>query len=102
VVWPVGAGARGLADGAYTIGLRPHNVSPVRLSETAPAVQARVLVADLSGSESIVHFALAGTTWVSLSHGIHRFEVGATATLYADIDRLLYFGSDGRLVAGGT
>ena len=36
-----------------------------------------MLVAELSGSESVVHFDLNGQTWVSQSHGIHPFEVGS-------------------------
>jgi len=38
-----------------------------------------VLVAELSGSESILHFDLDGRTWISQSQGIHPFAVGSTA-----------------------
>jgi glycerol transport system ATP-binding protein len=50
-------------------------------------IQGRVLVAELSGSESVIHFDMNGQTWVSQSHGIHPFQVGATADLYVDVDR---------------
>ena len=53
----------------------PHHA---RRRGTAPApIEGRVLIAELSGSESVVHFDLDGQTWVSQSHGIHPFEVGS-------------------------
>ncbi len=59
-----------------------------------------MLVAELSGSESVIHFDMNGQTWVSQSHGIHPFEVGSTAKLSVDVDRSFFFGDDGRLLAG--
>ena len=64
-------------------------------------VEGRVLIAELSGSESVVHFDLNGHTWVSQSHGIHPFEVGSIARLHVDVDKSFFFDGDGRLVAGG-
>ena len=61
-----------------------------------------MLIAELSGSESVVHFDLGGQTWVSQSHGIHPFEVGATAKLYVDVDQSFFFDADDRLIAGGA
>ena len=48
------------------------------------AVDGQVLVTELSGSESIVHFTMDGGTWVSQSHGVHPYEVGAAARFYVD------------------
>ena len=61
-----------------------------------------MLVTELSGSESVVHFDLNGQTWVSQSHGIHPFEVGSTARLYVDVDQSFFFDADDRLIAGGA
>jgi glycerol transport system ATP-binding protein len=93
--------AAAVADGAYTIGIRPHHISPTA-HEGAAVVEGRVLVAELSGSESVVHFDLGGRTWVSQSHGIHPFQVGSMARLYVDVDQSFFFDSSDRLVAGGT
>ena len=57
-----------------------------------------MLVTELSGSESVIHFDLGGQTWVSQSHGIHPFEVGSTAKLYVDVDKSLFFDAEGRLI----
>jgi glycerol transport system ATP-binding protein len=97
---PAGNAAAAIADGEYTIGIRPHHIVP-RSAGDGTSVEGRVLVAELSGSESVVHFDLNGRTWVSQSHGIHPFEVGSMARLHVDVDKSFFFDGDGRLVAGG-
>jgi glycerol transport system ATP-binding protein len=97
VTWPAGS-AKSLPDGRYTLGLRPHHVTPERSAKTSGAFTGRVLVTELSGSESIIHVETGGSTWVSQSHGIHAFEVGASATLHADLDQALFFGANGELI----
>jgi len=90
---PPGLGAR--ADGAYTVGLRPHHVLPARGRAGGPQVDCRVLIAEISGSESVIHFDLGGLTWVSLSHGVHGFRVGEMVRFELDVARCLYFAPDG-------
>ena len=87
-------------DGPYTVGIRPHHVTPEPRSDNAVQIEGPVLVAELSGSESVVHFDMDSNAWVSQSHGIHQFEIGATATLFIDVNQCLYFDADGHLVAG--
>jgi glycerol transport system ATP-binding protein len=93
---PAGHRACTLADGRYTLGIRPHHITP---GPGAAPIDGRVLVTELSGSESVIHFDLDGRTWVSQSHGIHAFEVGSTARLHVDVDQALYFGSNNERVA---
>ncbi len=98
VKWRAPKGLSKLADGDYTIGIRPHHVSPAKSSSKNLPIEGTVQVAELSGSESIIHFNAYGNAWVSLSHGVHPFMAGEQATLYADIDRCLYFDADKRLI----
>ncbi|MGE0005974.1 MAG: ABC transporter ATP-binding protein [Parvibaculaceae bacterium] len=100
MTWRAPRIARAVPDGAYTIGIRPHHITPVRPGKAASVIEGRVLVTELSGSESVVHFDMNGKTWVSQSHGIHPFEVGSTATLYVDVERSFFFDGDGRLAGG--
>jgi glycerol transport system ATP-binding protein len=102
VAWRAGRVAQSLPDGAYTIGIRPHHITPTAKKEGAAALEGRVLVAELSGSESILHFNMNGQTWVSQSHGIHPFPVGSTARLYVDVDQSFFFGADDKLIAGSA
>jgi len=102
VAWRAGKAARAMADGDYTIGIRPHHITPAAQKEGAAMLEGRVLVAELSGSESILHFNMNGQTWVSQSHGVHPFPVGSTATLYVDVDQSFFFGADRKLIAGAA
>lgn len=98
VKWRSAKVAKAIPDGQYTIGIRPHHISPTAPAANASAIEGRVLVTELSGSESVVHFDVNGATWVSQSHGIHPFEVGSTARLFVDVDKSFFFDGDNRLV----
>ncbi len=96
VYWP---SESGLADGRYFLAIRPHHVTPNPAGRDAVKIGGRVLVTELSGSESVVHFELGAQTWVSQSHGVHPFQVGAQAEFYMDVARGLIFGENQELVA---
>jgi glycerol transport system ATP-binding protein len=102
--WRAEGAVAGLADGQYLFGLRPHHVQPAAVApggDAGVAISGRVSIAEISGSESVVHFALNGSTWVSQSHGIHRFAVGEVAAFRLEVGRGLYFAPDGRSAAAG-
>ncbi len=98
VSWPAAGALTRLADGPYTAGLRPHHVQPATNGAGGVRVEGRVSIAEISGSESVVHFDMHGSTWVSQSHGVQRFRVGETAVFVLDVAHGLYFGADGRRV----
>ncbi|HEX3217207.1 MAG TPA: ABC transporter ATP-binding protein [Aestuariivirgaceae bacterium] len=99
---PAGRVGEAVPDGSYDWGIRPHHITAAAGRGRLAPIEGRVLVTELSGSESIVHFDLDGRTWVSQSHGIHPFEVGSTARLYVDVDESFFFDAEGRLIAGGA
>jgi glycerol transport system ATP-binding protein len=101
VTWRAPKATR-VPDGQYTIGIRPHHITPVTHGRGTSVIEGRVLVTELSGSESVVHFDMNGQTWVSQSHGIHPFEVGSTAKLYVDVDQSFFFDNDNRLIGGAA
>jgi glycerol transport system ATP-binding protein len=88
-----------LADGQYTVGIRPYHISPVPVVPGAVPIEGKVRIAELSGSESVIHFTHGPLQWVSQSHGVHALDVGEAATFHLDVSRCLYFGADGTLVA---
>jgi len=104
IKWRAIGAAAAIPDGNYAVAIRPHYITPSAASQNAVAIDCRVLVTELSGSESVIHFDLGGQTWVSQSHGIHPFEVGSSARLYVDVGQCLYFGADGASVGsiGGS
>ena len=98
VRWPVPAAVRAQPDGEITIALRPHHVRPSSLSSGVP-VSGRVQICEISGSESVVHFDLAGTTWVSQTHGVQRHPVGEHAHFALEVEQCLYFDAAGHRLA---
>ena len=58
-----------------------------------------VQITELSGSESVAHFAVGGTTWVAQSNGVHPYRVGDSHTFHLDVAHALYFTADGRRAA---
>jgi len=99
VEWPAGSSLEGLPDGTYTLGIRPHHITPQGPSGAAVPIEGHVLVTELSGSESILHFEVDEGVWVSQSHGIHPFKVGERARLFMDVARCFYFDQEDRLIA---
>jgi len=99
VRWPARGDLAGMPEGSYTVGIRPHHIAPEAGSGDDVAIEGQVVVTELSGSESTIHFEVEEGVWVSLSHGIQAFEVGERARLYIDTHRCLYFDQDERLIA---
>ncbi|MBP7624037.1 MAG: ABC transporter ATP-binding protein [Xanthomonadales bacterium] len=105
VSWPLGAAAAALPDGDYQFAIRPHHVRIAGGSGARDAIgegagvriDGEVRVAELSGSESVVHFNLGPHAWVSQSHGVHRFDVGDRVGFTIEVDRALLFRPDGSL-----
>ena len=73
---------RSLPNGRYTLGVRPHCISPVRNGGAAVEIGGRVQITELGGAESVIHFAHGNLSWISQSHGVHAMQVGETATFY--------------------
>jgi glycerol transport system ATP-binding protein len=89
-----------MADGHYTIGIRPHHLHPQAHGNGGASIEGTVLIAELSGSDSAIHVDVGGRTWVSQSHGVHPFQVGSQARLYLDMDHAFFFDASERLVQG--
>jgi glycerol transport system ATP-binding protein len=99
--WDAHDSYQGLDDGTYEFAVRPHHVHPVNdhTDGTIAQVEGTVQVAEIAGSESMVHFDMLGRSWVSLAHGVHEFEVGQTASFTLDVDHSMLFSTRGELVA---
>ncbi len=97
---PVPPGHAGIADGAYTIGFRPHHLSTRKEAATDVPLHAHVKVTEITGSESYVHVTYAGANWVMLTHGVHAIEPDKALTLHLDTRHLLVFDAQGLTVSG--
>jgi glycerol transport system ATP-binding protein len=99
VRWPAGAAMRSRSDGRYTVGLRPHHIGATADGDDAVALDGRVLITELSGSESVIHFAHGDLGWLSHSHGARALEVGTTARFFMNAGECMYFDGEGRRIA---
>ncbi len=100
--WAAQGPVKDLSDGEYVVAVRPHHVTPTSSERNTVPLTGHVLVTELSGSESSAHFRLPVGDWVSLSHGVHPYEVGADHPFYLDPSACFYFAPDGATVAGAA
>ena len=96
--WVLKGKVADLVDGEYIMAIRPHHVTPDPCGPDSIEVQGTVLVTELSGSDSSAHFEMDSDSWVSLAHGVHRYQVGQKHQFYVDVSHAFYFDRDGRLV----
>lgn len=98
VRWPVPEDIAWIEDDDYIMGLRPHHLSLAPTSSQSIAVPGEVRIAEITGSESIIHATISSQFWVSLSHGVHRFSVGEIVKFFMSLDHCFYFYTDGRRI----
>ncbi len=87
-----------LGSGKYKVGIRPHNITTYKEGRNPLEIEGKVLISELSGSESLIHFTNGNLNWVSLSNGIHQKNVGEKTKLFMNSDEFLYFDENNRLV----
>mgnify|MGYP005712895953 FL=1 len=90
-----------IRDGYYKIGIRPHNVTVKKNGYNSVEIKGKILISELSGSESIIHFKNGKFNWVSLSSGAQQINVGEEMKLYMNVDECLFFDQNNRLVKNG-
>jgi len=87
-----------LKDGNYKVGIRPHNITTYKEGNNSIEIKGKILISELSGSESLIYFTNSDSNWVSLSSGTHQMKVGQEAKLYMNVDEFMYFDQDNNLV----
>ena len=90
-----------IKDGEYKVGIRPHNITTYKEGNNSLEIKGKVLISELSGSESLIHFTKGDLNWVSLSNGIVQKNVGDEMNLYMNADEFIYFDHNERLVTNG-
>ena len=96
VKWKINSNLR---DGEYKVGIRPHNITTYKEGQNSLEISGKVLISELSGSESLIHFTNGDLSWVSLSNGIHQKNVGEETKLFMNSDEFLYFDENNKLVS---
>ena len=96
---PVPAAFAGIADQPCTIGFRAHHLGLAPRGADSVALDATVIVTELTGSESFVHVDFAGARWVMLAHGVHDFDPETPVRLHLDLAHLMVFDASGAALA---
>ncbi len=100
--WDVDAQTEKLADGHYTLAIRPNHVLPDKRNQADVGLNGLIKVTELSGSESSAHFEIGEDTWVSLAHGVHDFKIGTAYQFYMDTSKCFYFDMNDQVVGGNN
>jgi len=97
VEWPCPDAMRNKPDGQYTLGVRPHDLSLSESEELNRVVLSSgvVQLAELTGSESLIHFEIEGNNWISESAGVHRFASGSQIKVHMNLGGCHYFDEQG-------
>src|SRR6266702_1967946 len=80
-----------LADGAYRVGFRAHQLEVASGIAGRHAFHATVTVTEITGSESFVHLNRDASSWVAVLQGVHEFEPGVVLDAVLDPDNVFVF-----------
>ncbi|MEM7702650.1 MAG: ABC transporter ATP-binding protein [Pseudomonadota bacterium] len=84
--------------GACRAGLRAHHLKVDEIEPGDITFDAKVIVTELTGSETFVHCETMGERWIALVSGFREFEVGQTLQLGARPSDFFVFDSDGQSI----
>jgi glycerol transport system ATP-binding protein len=97
---PLSASQRACIAGRHEVvlGVRAHSLRLSSEHSNDYALHANVDLAEISGSETYVHFHQAGISLVAQLSGVHQLEIGVAATLYFQPEDVFIFDHDGALL----
>ena len=81
--------------------IRDSNITTYKEGNNTLEIKGKVLISEISGSESLIHFTNGNLNWVSLSNGVFQKKVGDEMNLYMNTDEFVYFDQNERLVSNG-
>ena len=98
------AAHRDLPDGRYDIGIRPHHLQLGKPGEDEARahLDAKIVLSEVTGSETFIHADRGENRIVALVHGIQQVEPGDGVHLSFDPARVLVFGEDGVTAAAAA
>ena len=86
------------SNGDFVLAIRPHHVhlqSEQSLNNNAVVFQATVTLAEVSGSETLIHVQLGQEHWIVQQRGVHQYQLGDSIDLVFNAENVLLFNSDG-------
>lgn len=87
--------AQGLAEGAYTLGIRPYHLRLTRETEDDIELLGKVIINEITGSQSILHIEFDHTRFIAITNGVHDAQPDQTLACYADPNDFFLFDNAG-------
>ncbi len=84
--------------GEYNFGIRPHHITMEQKNNDDIALDLKVDVAEISGSETFLHMAADRITAVAQLAGVHNFHTDTPVRVYLPIDKLYVFNRSGNMI----
>lgn len=81
-------------DGQYLLAVRSHHVTLTDSERASAPIHGRVQIAEISGSESLIHLESSGRNWISQTRGVHPFSVNDHIKVNLQLDQCMYFQPD--------
>lgn len=88
-----------LPDGDYTVGFRSNHLGLNAHSESMIEFKCKLVVTEITGSETYLHLQHGEERWVALVHGVHNMVPGEELGIWVDPSHAYIFASDGRLAS---
>ncbi len=86
-------------DGDYRAGFRAYQLKVDAIGEGDIVFNAKVVVTEITGSETFVHFEAVGERWIALVSGVQEFAVGEVHRVGVRPNDLFYFDSEGKTIS---
>lgn len=96
---PIGSHMRSLESGAYRLGIRGEDLRFQSQGAAVVPFDAKVMLTEKTGSETIVHIETAGQQWVAVANGTLDVNSEQTVELYVDPEQVFVFDGHGQTVA---
>jgi glycerol transport system ATP-binding protein len=91
-----------LPDGSYQAGFRASHLTLGSRRAGSMAFPCKVIVTEITGSESFLHLDHLGNRWVGLVHGVQNLAPGAEVTVHVDPAHVYLFDGVGNLAAAAA
>lgn len=90
---------RDLSDGNYTFAVRSNHLSLAKNGKKDVVISAKVVLAEITGSETYIHVNHGDTPLVVQEDGVHTRRIGSDITIYANPSCFFVYDTEGMLVA---
>lgn len=91
-----------LPDGPYQAGFRANHLELTPHVAGAIEFQSKLMVTEITGSETFVHLDHHGERWVGLVHGVQKLALGQRLPVYLDPAHVYIFAQGGALVSAAS